>query len=143
MVGHGENLASLSLRHVGDHEKLVKAFRGQVTHLIEQAENMVAYYRKMAQVKMNQKLLETFVNSTRIAQKYYPEYVKFEEKNKETIPRISKPEVTVWDFANDITGGEDNQSGIWHSKNLQMYVKLRLTGNIFKFAVANVGNGGA
>tara|TARA_Y100000310_G_scaffold55360_1_gene50778 strand:- start:614 stop:1417 length:804 start_codon:yes stop_codon:yes gene_type:complete len=80
---------------------VVEAVRGSMVTMLEQAVAVVESYRRMAQEKVNQKLINKLADSY-LSKKVLPDYVHEDE--------ATIPDLTQWDIYNDIT------EAIWHNE---------------------------
>jgi len=81
--------------------KVIEAMKGAMVLLMEEAIGVVESYRRMAQVKVQEDLVNR-LNDSYLSKKILPEYVTEKE--------VALPDVTEWDLYNDVT------EAIWHNE---------------------------
>lgn len=119
-VARGKNLKSFSIRHVGtDANKMVRSFTDQIKETMESAKQIIQYYRKATQIKVNDELANIMYQKlARLGETYLPEHwniktttelkkLKKDGKFKGNLSLVKvKKEISLWDTFNIITQNE-------------------------------------
>jgi len=121
----GRDLQKMSFKHVGrDPKALLKTFETALMQAVEEWSEIISDYKKMAHVKLNEKIANYIYESTRkgwdIADRFFPSYYDINEdrreKKKPVIALTGKGKsVTLWENFNDMT------YGLWRAQDPQDY----------------------
>lgn len=117
-ISRGNDFGTVAIRHVGkDPKYLLKLFEERLMLAVEGWTSLLDLYKKMAQIKLNNKMAEYIYSKSWIADKYYPDYYQI-TPTKELKKNPKKPvvaltaqgkSVTLWENFNDLTGD------VWHA----------------------------
>ena len=115
-VARGKNLESYSIRHVGQIPKLLKVFRDNIEAAMINAKELIRYYRRATQIKVNNELANVmYQRLSDLGEMYLPPW--WDIKNKEDLEFIKKQgqfrgnmnlitvkkTVSLWETFNEIT----------------------------------------
>jgi Domain of unknown function (DUF932) len=98
-IAKGHDLGSIAIRHIGNHQDMLRNFGAGIERIIDKCSELVEYYRQATQIKLNKKIAEEWAK--RIPQRALPENVHVDEKGKVTLSKTTQP--TVWEAFNEIT----------------------------------------
>lgn len=121
-IARGKNLASVSLRHVGDTEKLTKLFSDSIKDVMVNAKEIIKYYRKATQIQVGKELAnQMYQKLAKLGETYLPSNwnvlntVELKKVMKEgkfkgnmNLITVSKP-TSLWQVFNDITAAQRQQ----------------------------------
>jgi len=93
-----KSLGSFSVKHVGEYSRLLAVFRAQLNRAFELSTKVKTFYQKSTEVRMNQQLAESLVQ-TKVPQKFLPDFVSIEDKK--TV--LHNKDATVWETFNSMT----------------------------------------
>lgn len=108
-IGRGEDLGSISIRHIGDQKKMIETFKNGIPMVIKLGDRLIEYYEKATQIKIDDRIVQKIYKRTGIANKYYDKipYIAIDKDQKElekkvTITRDGR-HITLWELFNDLT----------------------------------------
>lgn len=101
-VARGNDMG-FSLKHVIAHDLMLEIFMDKIKKIIEQTGELIEYYQKAAQLRMNKRIAEEIAK--RIPQKSFPKCMTYDYKNKQVI--LTRQD-DLWTAFNDVT------QAVWH-----------------------------
>lgn len=131
-IARGKDLGTFAISHVGSYERIQDAFETGIIQVFERVKDLVEYYRKATQVKMNQQVVDLIVKQVMPADMYLPPYIEVDEDIRKLRKEKGKDreltedqkeyrfaprgrEITVWETFNDFT------TGFWKSPTLAFH----------------------
>lgn len=118
-VARGKNLASVSIRHVGDIEKMTRVFTDSISEVMSKAKEIIKYYRKATLIKVNNELAnQMYQRLADLGETYLPsnwniltreELKKMKKdgifKSNLDIVKVKQP-MSLWETFNEITANQ-------------------------------------
>ena len=107
-IGRGENFGSISIRHVGDRNKIVQTFKEGIPLVVKAGQKILEYYQMATAIRFDPEMAKKIFKKTPIAQKYFPTYFGVDEDEKDPDKKVNLTaqgkSLTLWEVFNDLTG---------------------------------------
>jgi hypothetical protein len=107
-IARGQDLGSVSLRHMGTHDQMLDKFTLSISNVIEESHTLVQAYKRATQIRMNLLIAEEFVKY--IPERALPDSIEVTRKNRNVIGVALARRDTLWETFNDIT------KAAWHHR---------------------------
>lgn len=108
-IGRGENFGSISVRHVGEQNKMIETFKQGIPQIIQLGQKILDYYEMSTAFRLNEAMAKKIYKRTAISEKYFPEYFGIDKDQKDEDKRVNLTNegrhLTLWEVFNDLTSG--------------------------------------
>jgi len=106
-IGRGENFGSISIRHVGDQNKMIEAFREGIPVIIQTGQRILDYYEMATAFRFDEAMAKKIYKRTHITEKYFPQYFGIDKDQKDPDKQVNLTNeargLSLWEVFNDIT----------------------------------------